>query len=146
MHLSARRVEIETALAQSGGSDRSGAIVSAAQLSAALPADTVLVDFLAYPRFAAAQRDDRGEVTELGGWGGDELVAWVLRPGAENAQRVELGPVTQMDAAVKEVLETVVNGSAAEWARCGPLRRKHPRHGRIRRGQRALADDPVGFL
>ena len=108
--LRARRVELETALTQAAGAQGKDTIASVAQVSSSLPADTVLIDFLSCKRFVPAQRNEQGEVAELGGWVDAELSAWVLRSDDKRARRVELGAIGQINAAVKEFLDILVSG------------------------------------
>jgi CHAT domain-containing protein/tetratricopeptide (TPR) repeat protein len=97
--LRARRILVESKLraAQGGASVRTETTV--AELAAALPPKTALVDLLSHPWYRPTVVEN-GAVVKDAGWTEPHLSAWVLVPGASAPAHVDLGETSGIHAAI----------------------------------------------
>ncbi len=102
-HLLGKRQQLETALARSVGPVSTSPPVDVAELAAALPRGTVVIDFLVHARHGpAAHRESPDSFGSLA------LSAWVLRAGEPDSLRwIDLGNADAVRDAVAAVLDRV---------------------------------------
>ncbi|MEM1447525.1 MAG: CHAT domain-containing tetratricopeptide repeat protein [Planctomycetota bacterium] len=112
-----RRDRLETRVMRSVESTGEEREVRPRELARRLPADAVLVDFFVHDSFevsAISEGLGRNPVRPVG----QRVTAWVLRPGAEAAVRIDLGPSGPIRDAVSAHLTVVSSdrglGSASE--------------------------------
>lgn len=106
--LRARRAQLEREILSHARSSAAAETVRVAQLAAALPADSVLVDFLVHPVLMPAPRRDDGTFEGPLRWMPPRVTAWILRPGKADVTRVDLGDARPIAAAIRAFLEGLV--------------------------------------
>jgi CHAT domain-containing protein/tetratricopeptide (TPR) repeat protein len=99
------REECETALAAVVESQADFAGTSPAALRAALPADTVLLDFLEHRLYLPA-RSVKGRAAKPGDWSEPHFSVWISARGATS--HVDLGPSAAIEAAIVDDLDALV--------------------------------------
>ena len=98
--LAKRREELEGELVRELAEDWAEKPVEVRELTAMLPARSVLIDFHVH------SRPSRGMGSH---WDPPRLSAWVLRPGAVHVRHLDLGLASEMAEAVEQYLENLVH-------------------------------------
>ncbi len=106
--LAAERSRLELEWARSVGRRTNDAKAPGVrELGAALPENAVALDFLVHPAYEAGRRSTTGGLSTTGGWSGDQISVFVMRPG-EPVARIRLGDAEPVEQATLRFLDELV--------------------------------------